>query len=69
MGTLSGSRLEGEGPAGGSGSAWPWLWIVAMGCLCIPVGGKGGGRAAEQLSPGKRKAHAQEHSPAVPARE
>lgn len=47
VGTLSSSRLEGEGPAGGSGSAWPWLWIVAMGCLCIPVAGKGGGRAAE----------------------
>lgn len=26
VGTVSSSRLEGGGHAGGSGSAWPWLW-------------------------------------------
>lgn len=60
--TLSSSRLEGGGHAGGSGRAWPWLWSVAVGCLCIPVGGKEGGQAAERLSPGKRRAYAQGHS-------
>lgn len=44
-----------------------WLWSVAVGCLCIAVDGREGGRAAERLRPGKRRAYAQGHS--VSARE